>query len=121
MKLKKQQIEKMKKLKNLENKVTSLLSLLQRFFVVVVVVVKKTNCYWPTILKSNVEYAKWWMNVYDIDLDTRYDKKKYQGWNYIYQDRNKQWTKHWFSLRYKVYSETIKPEIVFTKTETNNE
>ena len=47
--------------------------------------------------------------------------KKYQDWSCIHRDRNEQWMKHWFSSKYKVCSNSIKTEAVFTKTEMNNE
>ena len=44
----------------------------------------------------------------------------YQYRSCIYQDRNKQWMKPYFSSKYKMCSIIIQTEAVFTKTEINN-
>ena len=47
--------------------------------------------------------------------------KKYQDWSCIYQERNEQWMKRWFSSKYELCWKSIRTEAVFTKTEINNE
>ena len=47
--------------------------------------------------------------------------KKYLVWSCIYQDRNEQWIKRWFSSNYELCWKNIETEAVFTKREINNE
>ena len=69
-------------------------------------------------------FSKTPINVYSQNDTLRYVLgvfKMYWGWSCIYQGRNKEWMKHWFSSKYEVCSESIETETVFTKTEINNE
>ena len=47
--------------------------------------------------------------------------KKYRDWSCIYQDRNEQWMKRWFSLKYELCLKSIETGAVFSKIEINNE
>ena len=47
--------------------------------------------------------------------------EKYQDWICIYQNKNDQWLKHLFSLKYKVCWKNIKTEAAFTMIKMNNE
>ena len=61
------------------------------------------------------------MNETLIFFKIRAELKKYRDWSCIYQDRNEQRMKRWFSLKFELSWKSIETEAVFTKTEMNNE
>ena len=74
-----------------------------------------------SVSKLYLPRQKWTMNETSIFFKIRRIFKMYQSRSCIYRDRNKQWMKRRFSLKYEVFSECISPEAVFTETEMNNE
>ena len=72
-------------------------------------------------LKLYLPRQKWTKNETLIFFKTRDVLKKNRDWSCIYQDRNEQTMKCWFSSKYEMCSKSIKTEAVFTKTEINNE
>ena len=72
-------------------------------------------------LKLYLPRQKWTMNEKLIFFKIRGVLKKYRDWSCIYQDRNEQCTKRWFSSKYEVCWKSIETEAVFTTTEMNNE
>ena len=72
-------------------------------------------------LKLYLPRQKWTMNETLIFFKIRAVLTKYRDWSCIYQDRNEQWMKRWFSSKYELCWKSIETEAVFTKTEMNNE
>ena len=71
-------------------------------------------------LKHYLPRQKWTMNETFILFEIWGVFKKYRDWSCIYQDRNEQWIKRWFSLKYEMCWKSIETEVVFTNTEMNN-
>ena len=73
-------------------------------------------------LKLYLPREKWTMNEMLIFFfKIRAVLKKYRDWSCIYQERNEQWMKRWFSSKYELCWKSIETEAVFTKREMNNE
>ena len=72
-------------------------------------------------LKRYLPRQKWTMNETLIFFKIRAVLKKYRDWSCIYQDRNGQWMKRSFSLKYEQWGESIEAEAIFAKIEMDNE
>ena len=72
-------------------------------------------------LKLYLPRKKWTMNETLIFIKIRDVLIEYRAWSCIYQERNGQWKKRWFSSKYELCWKNIEIEAVFTKREMNNE
>ena len=72
-------------------------------------------------LKLYLPREKWTMNETLIFFKIRAVLKKYRDWSCIYQERNEQWMKRWFSSKYELCWQSIETEAVFPKREIKNE
>ena len=46
--------------------------------------------------------------------------KKNRDWSFIYKEKNEQWIKRWYYLKYVICSNSIETKYIFTKREMNN-
>ena len=82
---------------------------------------QKTRCVQiVTRQKLYLPRENWTMNETLIFFKIQGVFEWYQDWSCIYQGRIEQWMKHWFSSKFKVCSNSVKTEAVFTKTKMNN-
>ena len=83
---------------------------------------QNTNCVEKVSrLSLYLPRQNWTINETFIFFKIRTVLKKYRDWSCIYQDRNEQWRRRSFSLKYLLCRKSIETEAVFTKNEMNNE
>ena len=72
------------------------------------------------VSKLHLPTQKWTMNETLIFFEIRAVLKKYRDWSCIYQERNEQWIKRWFSWKYELCWKSIETEAIFSKTKINH-